>query len=410
MKALSEARMPALLILNQMAGPMTWELAEDLGKALGSVALLTGHPDTLAKGSTPAVQLFAAAPYQRNSYARRALSWLRYLWQALAWLWRWPATTPLLLFSNPPLLPWLGYLMRRLRGQRYAVMVHDVYPDCLVRLGILSERHLVTRIWYRLNRSVYETADVVMTLSEGMAANLERQFDPARTNAGCIEVIPPWGDTEVIRPLPKEENPFAIQHGQVGKLTVLYSGNLGLSHDLGTMVEAARRLQDREDIHFMIIGAGSRWAEMEKAARELPNLTLLPYQPEEVLPFSLATGDVAVISLDRGFEGVSMASKTYYMMAAGAAILGLSKRPSDLQMIVEQHQCGINVEPGDVDGFVQAISRFQADARFLEACRSAARRAAEVEFSRSINVRRILSTIAEFLPESATVNEHRRMA
>ena len=38
---------PALLILNQMAGPMTWELAEDVGEALGCVALLTGHPDTL---------------------------------------------------------------------------------------------------------------------------------------------------------------------------------------------------------------------------------------------------------------------------------------------------------------------------------------------------------------------------
>ena len=391
---MADSGAPRLLILNQMASPMTWELAEDLGKALGSVALLTGHPDTLAKGSTPAVQLFAAAPYQRNGYGRRALSWLRYLWQASVWLWRWPAATRLLLFSNPPLLPWLGYLMRRLRGQRYAVMVHDVYPDCLLRLGILSERHPVTRIWYRLNRSTYERADVVMTLSEGMAANLERQFDPARTSAGCIEVIYPWADTDMIRPLPKEENWFAIQHGQVGKLTVLYSGNLGLSHDFGTMVEAARRLQDREDIHFMIIGAGSRWTEIERAASELPNLIFLPYQPEEVLPFSLATGDVTVVSLDYGFEGISMPSKTYYMMAAGAAILGLSKRPSDLQMIIEQYQCGISVEPGDVDGFVGAILKCRNDTSFLSHCRKAARATAEGEFSREVNTQRVYQAIS----------------
>ena len=85
---------PALLILNQMAGPITWELAEDLGKQFGAVALLTGHPDTLAKGSTTnsadsaGVLLYAAAPYQRGSFPRRAWSWLRYLVQAFFWLWR----------------------------------------------------------------------------------------------------------------------------------------------------------------------------------------------------------------------------------------------------------------------------------------------------------------------------------
>jgi len=272
------------------------------------------------------------------------------------------------------------------------VWVDDIYPDLLVRLGRLSEGHIVTRVWRWFDRLMLSRAERVFTLGPCMAEVL-RQYLPGNNGGDRLTVVPTWVDPQAIRPLLKEENPFAIQHGQVGKLTVLYSGNLGLSHDLGTMVEAARRLQDREDIHFMIIGAGSRWVEIEKAARELPNLTLLPYQPEEVLPFSLAIGDVAVISLDQGFEGVSMPSKTYYMMAAGAAILGLSRRPSDLQMIIEQHQCGINLEPGDVDGFVQAISRFQADARFLEACRRAARRTAEAEFSRAINVRRILEAI-----------------
>ena len=77
--------LPRLLILNQMAGPMTWELAEDAGEALGCVAMLTGHPETLAKGGTDKVQLHPAASYVRGSFPQRALSWLHYALQAFFW-------------------------------------------------------------------------------------------------------------------------------------------------------------------------------------------------------------------------------------------------------------------------------------------------------------------------------------
>ncbi len=187
---MTKNRPPKLLILNQMAGPMTWELAEDLGEALGSVAVLTGHPDTLAKGSTEKVALHPAPAYQRGSYPRRALSWVRYVARAFFWLWRWPKEVPILLFSNPPILCWLGLVMKRLRGQRYAVMVHDIYPNILVNLNGVSEKHPVIRVWFRLNRWAYENAQVVMTLGEYMAANLEKQFefgpDPGRQGGGRL--------------------------------------------------------------------------------------------------------------------------------------------------------------------------------------------------------------------------------
>src|SRR5262245_43516931 len=93
-----------LLVLNQMAGPMTWELAEELTKAADRVALLTGHPDTLSKGGRHTIQLYSAVPYDRGSIGKRLLSWFRYVAQALRWIYRWPSATPLLLFSNPPVL------------------------------------------------------------------------------------------------------------------------------------------------------------------------------------------------------------------------------------------------------------------------------------------------------------------
>ena len=386
---------PRLLILNQMAGPMTWELARDLSRQLGPVALLTGHPETLAKGSRGLLTLFPSASYNRASGVSRLLTWLLYLGHAFIWLQRWPGRIPCLLFSNPPLLPWLGYVLRRWRRRPYAVMIHDVYPDVLVRLKGFAENSLVTRVWRRLNRVSYEHADAVMTLGDCMARTLAGQFDPGRTRAGRLEIIHPWADTAVLRPRPKEENWFAQRHAQAGKLTVMYSGNMGLGHDIETMLAAARRLRSAGDIHFMFIGAGPKWRIIRDYLRqEAPgNVTLLPWQPEAVVPFSLAAADVALVSLEAGAEGLAFPSKALSAMAAGSALLGLSHTPSDLQALIEQFHCGLNVKPGDAGALVQAILTFRADASFLQQCRRKARSRAETTFARSRNVRKILDAI-----------------
>lgn len=393
---------PGLLILNQMAGPITWELAEDLAAQLGPVALLTGHPDTLAKGSREAVQLWAAAPYQRGSFARRALSWLRYLLQALLWLRRWPASTPLLLFSNPPMLVWLGWLVHTVRGQRYAVMVHDIYPDVLVRLAGFAESHPLVRAWRWLNRRAYQRAELVITLSEGMAATLSRQFDPARTAAGQLAIAYPWADAKRIRPLAKPDNLFAQAHGQVDKLTVMYAGNMGLAHDVETMLAAAERVQNLAGVHFMFIGAGPKWSLVQETVRQrrLANVTLLPWQPESGLPQQLAAAEIGLVSLEQEAQGLAVPSKALYYLAAGAALLGLSAPGSDLDAIVARDRCGLVLAPGDVDGLEAALRRLVGDPDRLAEMRSRARQAALARYDRRVVTAQIHGLLAAQLMDT----------
>ena len=45
-------------------------------------------------------------------------------------------------------------------------------------------------------------------------------------------------------------------------------------------------------------------------------VTIVPFQPEEVLSYTLACVDVGVVSFAAGAEGVSMPSKTCFTMAA----------------------------------------------------------------------------------------------
>ena len=385
---------PSLLILNQMAGPLTWQFAEDFARAVGPVAMLTGHPDTLAKGNRNNVILFASAPATKGSFIERAISWVRYCWQAARWLRSWDKEIPVLVFSTPPLLPWLSCLYRMLRGQRYAVMVHDVYPDVLTRTGRLSADGLVVRAWRALNRLAYERADIVMTLGDYMARQLQMSFDSSRTRYGSIEVVPPWADTDAIRPMPKEENPFAQTHVHRAQLTVMYSGNMGLSHDIEVLLDAAEQLRDNSAIHFMFIGSGPKWTPIGEAIRvkRLNNITLLPWQPEDVIPFSLAAADVALISLKRELTGIMLPSKTFSFMAAGVPLLISSGETGELADLVTRHRVGWKVPAGDAAAIVELLPTL-LEPDVLVPYRAASRRTAEEIGSRA-NSRRMVELMS----------------
>jgi len=154
-------------------------------------------------------------------------------------------------------------------------------------------------------------------------------------------------------------------------------------------------LRPARDIHFMFIGAGPKWQTVADFIRhEAPaNVTLLPWQPEAVVPFSLATADVAMVSLESGAEGLAFPSKALAAMAAGSALLGLSNTPSDLQVLIEQFHCGLNIKPGDVEGLVKAILTFHHNRTFITACRERARMAVEQHFGREQSAAKLFNCL-----------------
>ena len=76
----------------------------------------------------------------------------------------------------------------------------------------------------------------------------------------------------------------------------------------------------------MLIGAGAQfeWIESSVANEHDPNVTVLPLLPFEMVPWSLASGDIALVCMERGIEGISMPSKTYASLAAGSDLAGMA--------------------------------------------------------------------------------------
>lgn len=375
---------PQIIFLNQAPGRLFRELAEGLAESIGECLLYTGGDRGNKIEDKPRLKMIKAPQYRRGSYINRLFDWFKYFWFVFWDVLKKPNSTLLFIASNPPLTPLVGYLLKKLRGQPYVVLIYDIYPDLAICLGRMSEKGILTRIWRWFNRIVWENSEAVFTIGDDMVEKLNTMFNIKSTHLGHIAVISNWADHNFIKPLPKESNWFAKKYGQVDKFTILYSGNLGATHDLETILKAAKELRNFNDIQFFIIGDGYKRNYVEKFINTeiLSNIILLPFQSEESLPYSLTTGDVAIITLSKGMEGLSVPSKVYYAMASGSALLCICSGNNELKNIVEKHKCGILVEPGDVKGFVSAVKRFYEDTVFLKNCKKNARKTAEINFTK----------------------------
>lgn len=381
------------------------ELCEDV--AADDAAVVFSDVETHRSGQI----LYVKGPkYDRTSMRTRAASWLKFFLRSLIVSWGVPGRPTLFIVTNPPMLSLVGYLQHRLRGRRYVLWIDDVWPDVLVRRGVRPNHSLLVRLHRAFNRLTFRHADHIITIGPYM----RRTILPYARGPEHVSVVPTWTDADSIRPIPKNSNAFAQRFGQTGKTTVLYSGNMGLSHDMRSIVEAARLLVGRGDLHFLLIGSGAQFEWVSSASRDLPNVTVLPFQPAEVLPLSLATGDIAIACLEPGMEGISMPSKTYTSMAAGSAILGICAQESDLAALIRDCDCGVVVEPHHPQQIADSLVALIDAPLQLARLRQNARRAVETRFSRAVcvsQVRAILRRVegvAENRPalEGTDASEH----
>ena len=297
---------------------------------------------------------------EKHGLLNRAILYAAFLGHA-AWRLLWvDRGTVVFGVTSPAFIAHILWITSRLRRFRYGYMFLDVYPEALFALGRLRPASLAARAWLWLNRRSYLAATALAVPGRDMIPLLRRTygFDPSR-----LAYIPLWGAREIDRPVPMAENPLAQRLGITDKFVVQYSGNMGLLHDIDTLVRAAALLVGDEHIHFLFIGKGRRRTRAEELARELgaANITWMPFAPREQLAETLSCCHAALISLRPGMQGVAVPSKLYGILAFGRAVIAQVPGDSEIGLVVKEESCGRVVEPGDVEGLADAIRTLASD-------------------------------------------------
>ena len=378
-----------------MTGPLFRELAEALSAEFDDRSLLlTGHPDTikLKNKLSDKLELVESPIYDTSSNSRRILSWIRYLISATRFILFSKKTDGFLLTSNPPILGIWFWLLNRLKNNSYFLLVYDIHPDIFITMRLLDQNSFVVKLWNWFNVKVYRDSEIIFTLGQLMSSRLARNYLIEKNK---LIVIPPWVDTNLIKPISYDQNPLSQKLNPKQCSIVLYSGNMGISHNIETMLEASKQLTYRDDILFVFIGGGEKWqyANDFKDLHSLDNISIYPYLPEDQLPYSMALASISLVSLEKGAEELMIPSKLFYYLASGSAIIGICHGENELSKVIDGGNCGKCVEPNNVIDLVATIKELVDETKQLNQFRLNARQIAISNYSKKININKFIAPI-----------------
>ena len=248
------------------------------------------------------------------------------------------------------------WLLARLSGSTTQLHVQDFEFDLAMNLNILS----ISRRWrgtiIRFEEWLYESFDIVTTISQGMLDKLikEKGICQERTR-----LFPNWVDTEAIYPLP---GPNGFRHSlgiRDDQAVVLYSGNMGRKYGLDILADAAQLLANNDKIVFVLCGDGVARADLQARCAGLPNVRFLPVQPVEKLNELLNAADIHALPQRAMAADSVMPSKLLGMLASGRPVVATVERESEVGAIVAQ--AGVTVKADNVAEFAAALVALAED-------------------------------------------------
>lgn len=344
-----------VILVNQTTGYLMVDIVNAYSQVYDEVVLLAGNVEIHNRPLSANVYIYSIKAYNKKNIIYRITTWAVSFLQSFFYILFHGKGAMVIYVTNPP----LSYFSSLILKNRFSVIGYDIYPDALKNIGI-KDNNLIFKIWGNINRKVFRNADFIFTLSDGMANLLTKYADKAK-----IKVIPNWGSI-TMNPIPKKENLFIKEHHLENKFVVMYSGNIGYTHNVETIIDIAARLQGERGIHFMIIGDGGKKADLMKLVETqgLENCTFLNWLPADKIVYSLSAADLSVVTLTDDTAFVSVPSKTYNILSVGSPMLCVAPEKSEIGQLVKKERCGKCYDKDHVEEMINFILQLKSDKKY----------------------------------------------
>jgi colanic acid biosynthesis glycosyl transferase WcaI len=381
-----------ITLLNQFFWPDTVATAQhltDLAQGLASehkVTVICGGAGELRQepstslGPNITIVRTRGLRFRHRKFARIA-SYLTYIagatWQCILQ----PRADVYFTLTTPPVLAPIGSVLATLRGARHLIWEMDVYPDIACDVGYIKRGGFLDRCAGAVLDWSRRRATAIIAIGEEMKTRLMKRG----VQEEKIHVAENWSDGNEITPQPLSNGPLVIQ----------YSGNLGLAHDVETILSAMERLRNHEGFRFVFIGGGPKRVQLETFCREkgIHNAEFRPYCARTDLSESLSHGHLGLVTQLPQTLGSLVPSKMYGIMAAGRPYLYIGPVEATPAQHIEGFACGWHIPLGDVDGLETLLRQLNGNRHLIAEAGERARRAFDQNFNRAIGVERILRIV-----------------
>jgi colanic acid biosynthesis glycosyl transferase WcaI len=398
-----------VLLINQYYPPdtaATATVAEDMARSLaerGDVTVLAGRPSYapteehgyyLTRSETQNgvnVERVGSTGFDRSSPLGRLSNYVTYLLlMPIRALTLKPRPDVVIGMTDPPVVSILGALVSKLMGVPFVYSVQDLHPDMAVAAGIPIPGP-IAKLWDRVHRWALRRVRRVIVLGDDMARRVQSKgVEPGRVKVvrtGSVAMPVPKTDGSAIRDQIREGFDFVVLH----------AGNLGYAGDFAALVTAARELD--AGVGMVFVGAGARREELQRLAGDTGKVRFLDYFPASELRHVLEAGDLHVVAIRPGLEGLVVPSKLYSILSAGRPVLAAAPSDSDVAGMASTEGFGVTVDPTNAGGIAVAMGELASDQARLEAMGQAAKQAS-VKYARERELAKLVALVEQVADEN----------
>ena len=250
---------------------------------------------------------------------RLALNYLSFVISGLLfspWLLRRKKFDVIFVYCTSPIFQaipaiFLGWI----KGAPVVLWIQDLWPESLSGTGYIKNKVILKLVEYVV-RIIYKNVDILLVQSQAFVQPVERLASrtPVKFHPNSVNQV--FTNNSLI----SSPNLEGLNDG----FTVMFSGNIGSAQAVDVIIEASVLLQEYTDIHFVILGDGSRrdWMLQEVTTRELSNFHLPGRFPVETMPAFMQKASVMLVTLaSYNPFSFTIPSKVQSYMASGRPIL-----------------------------------------------------------------------------------------
>lgn len=356
---------------------LPYETVLALKEAGFSVGALCGYPREYSEGGDiPLRETVNGIDIHRLKYIQtgragflgRIVNYFSFTLMVLLHIFEMAKYWAVVVYSNPPILPWIASWAKVLFGTKLIFVSYDLYPEVATVTGTLGKGNPICRLMNHINKCVYRRADAVVALSSEMRDYIaqSRPVDPEK-----IVVIPNWFSDQGMLQKNPETNRFrnAVQD----RFVVSYFGNMGTMQDMETLLGAIRLLKENEHVFFLFAGHGNKMEALKKIVQEegISNIAIHSFLHGQDFQDALAISDCAFVTLEKGATGLCVPSKTYSYMMQGLPLLAVMDE-CDIVRDIESG-AGFWVRNGESEKLASAITTLRENPETLAQMRSTCR-------------------------------------
>lgn len=241
-------------------------------------------------------------------------------------------------------------VLKKIKSIPIFFWVQDLWPQTLSATGAVQSKMILKWV-NQLTCFIYKHCDRVLVQSKAFVEQIQKQG----VRKQDILYFP--NSVEKIFQSMDSENEKSLEISLPEGFCIMFAGNIGAAQDFPTIIDAAKKIKEHKDIHWIILGDGRMkdWAENKIREEGLSeNVHFLGRHSVEEMPYYFSKADAMLVSLKKDpIFAMTIPAKIQSYMACGKPII--AALDGEGARLIDEARAGVTVPSENSDQLAQAV-------------------------------------------------------